>query len=93
MARDGSRHNIRQLSVLPCRSTLVLLCSFPLREVVVSESVSVVGDTRLVDTRTSQITTNFTQEQMRYLPQNSRNFPVVRNTGLPIPDSQLAPYD
>ena len=43
-------------------------------DVVVTESVTVVGDTRLVDTRTSEVTTNVTQEQMRYLPQNSRNF-------------------
>ena len=43
-------------------------------DVVVTESVTVVGDTRLVDTRTSEITTNVTQEQLLYLPQNSRNF-------------------
>jgi Carboxypeptidase regulatory-like domain/TonB dependent receptor len=43
-------------------------------DVVVTESVTVVGDTRLVDTRTSEVTTNVTQEQLRYLPQNSRNF-------------------
>jgi hypothetical protein len=43
-------------------------------DVVVTESVTVVGDTRLVDTRTSEVTTNVTEEQMRYLPQNSRNF-------------------
>jgi hypothetical protein len=36
--------------------------------------VTVVGDTRLVDTRKSEITTNVTQEQIRHLPQNSRNF-------------------
>ena len=36
--------------------------------------MTVVGDTRLVDTRTSEVTTNVTQEQLRYLPQNSRNF-------------------
>jgi hypothetical protein len=41
---------------------------------VYTEAVTVFGDTRLVDTRTSQITTNITEEQMRYLPQNSRNF-------------------
>ena len=29
---------------------------------------------RLSDIRTSEITTNVTQEQMQYLPQNSRNF-------------------
>ena len=37
-------------------------------------SVAVVGDTRLVDTRKSEVTTNVTQEQLRYLPQNTRNF-------------------
>ena len=39
-----------------------------------AETVTVVGDTRLVDTRKSEITTNVTQEQIRYLPQNNRNF-------------------
>jgi hypothetical protein len=39
-----------------------------------AESVAVVGDTRLVDTRKSEVTTNVTQEQLRYLPQNTRNF-------------------
>ena len=33
-----------------------------------------VGDSRLVDTRTSEVTTNVTEEQVRYLPQNTRNF-------------------
>ena len=43
-------------------------------DVVFAESVTVVGNTRLVDSRTSEVTTNVTQEQLRYLPQNSRNF-------------------
>jgi hypothetical protein len=43
-------------------------------DMVYTEAVTVVGDTRLVDTRTSQVTTNITQEQIRYLPQNTRNF-------------------
>ncbi len=43
-------------------------------DVVYAEAVTVVGDTRLLDTRTSQVTTNVTQEQLRYLPQNTRNF-------------------
>jgi hypothetical protein len=43
-------------------------------DVAFTETVSVVGDTRLVDTRTSEISTNVTEEQLRYLPQNSRNF-------------------
>jgi hypothetical protein len=43
-------------------------------DVMYTETVSVVGDTRLVDTRKSEISTNVTEEQLRYLPQNSRNF-------------------
>ena len=43
-------------------------------DLVYTENVTVVGETRLVDTRTSQVTTNITQEQVRYLPQNTRNF-------------------
>lgn len=41
---------------------------------VFTEAVTVVGDTRLVDTRKSDVTTNVTEEQLRHLPQNSRNF-------------------
>jgi len=43
-------------------------------DVIYTETVTVVGDTRLVDTRKSAVATNVTTEQMRYLPQNSRNF-------------------
>jgi Carboxypeptidase regulatory-like domain/TonB dependent receptor len=43
-------------------------------DVMFAETVSVVGSTRLVDTRKSEISTNVTDEQLRYLPQNSRNF-------------------
>jgi hypothetical protein len=38
-----------------------------------TETVQVVGD-RLADTRSTQVTTNVTQEQLDHLPQNSRNF-------------------
>src|SRR5688572_5723156 len=38
-----------------------------------SETVEVVSE-RLNDIRTSEIATNVTQEQLQYLPQNSRNF-------------------
>ena len=41
---------------------------------VFTEAVTVVGDSRLVDTRKSAVTTNVTEEQLRHLPQNSRNF-------------------
>jgi hypothetical protein len=43
-------------------------------DVMYTETVSVVGGTRLVDTRKSEISTNVTEEQLKYLPQNSRNF-------------------
>jgi hypothetical protein len=43
-------------------------------DVVYTETVSVVGDSRLVDTRKSDVSTNVTEEQLLYLPQNSRNF-------------------
>jgi Carboxypeptidase regulatory-like domain/TonB dependent receptor len=42
-------------------------------DVVHVEEVTVVGQ-RLVDTRTPEVTTNVTEEQVRYLPQNNRNF-------------------
>ena len=33
-----------------------------------------VGESRVVETRTSQVATNVTEEQVRFLPQNTRNF-------------------
>ena len=39
-----------------------------------AERVEVVGSTRLAETRTSEIATVVTQEQMRFLPQDQRNF-------------------
>ncbi len=43
-------------------------------DVVYTEAVQVVGSNRLVETRNSGVTTNVTSEQVRYLPQNQRNF-------------------
>jgi hypothetical protein len=43
-------------------------------DVIYTESVEVVGSSRLIETRTSEISTNVTTEQVRYLPQNQRNF-------------------
>jgi Carboxypeptidase regulatory-like domain/TonB dependent receptor len=43
-------------------------------DLVYTEAVTVVGNTRLLDTRKSEVTTNVTQEQLRHLPQNTRNF-------------------
>jgi hypothetical protein len=43
-------------------------------DVLYTENVEVVGNSRLVETRTSQIATTVTTEQVRYLPQNQRNF-------------------
>ena len=39
-----------------------------------TERVEVVGSTRLAETRTSEIATVVTQEQVRFLPQDQRNF-------------------
>jgi len=44
-------------------------------DLVYTEQVEVVGDVgRVVEHKTSEITTNVTVEQVRYLPQNQRNF-------------------
>ena len=43
-------------------------------DVLYTEQVQVVGNSRLVETRTSQISTTVTPEEVRYLPQNQRNF-------------------
>ena len=44
-------------------------------DLVYSENVTVVGTAnRLVETKTAEISTNVTAEQVRYLPQNQRNF-------------------
>jgi hypothetical protein len=42
-------------------------------ELTYSESVTVTSE-RLSDSKTTEITTNVTQEQLQYLPQNTRNF-------------------
>ena len=43
-------------------------------DVLYTEQVQVIGNSRLVETRTSQIATTVTTEEVRYLPQNQRNF-------------------
>src|SRR6185436_9636123 len=43
-------------------------------DVMYTEQVQVVATSRLVETRTSEVSTNVTTEQVRYLPQNQRNF-------------------
>jgi hypothetical protein len=43
-------------------------------DVLYTEDVTVVGSSRLIETRTSEVATNVTTEQVRYLPQNQRNF-------------------
>ena len=43
-------------------------------DVMYAESVEVVGSSRLIETRTSEVSTSVTPEQVRYLPQNQRNF-------------------
>ena len=60
-------------------------------DLVYAEAVTVVGNTRLLDTRKSEVTTNVTQEQMRHLPQNSRNFLnfAALAPGLRVSDNEL----
>jgi hypothetical protein len=43
-------------------------------DVLYTEQVQVVGNSRLVETRTSEIATVVTTDEVRYLPQNQRNF-------------------
>jgi Carboxypeptidase regulatory-like domain/TonB dependent receptor len=43
-------------------------------DVLYTEQVQVVGQSRLLETRTSEISTVVTEEQVRFLPQNQRNF-------------------
>ena len=42
-------------------------------DVIYTESVEVVGNSRLVQTRTAEVSTSVTTEQIRYLPQNQRS--------------------
>ncbi len=43
-------------------------------DVLYTEQVQVVGNSRLIETRTSEVSTTVTTEQVRFLPQNQRNF-------------------
>jgi hypothetical protein len=43
-------------------------------DVLYTEQVEVVGNSRMIETRTSEIATTVTSEQVRFLPQNQRNF-------------------
>src|SRR4051794_25358897 len=43
-------------------------------DVVYTENVQVVGSSRLIETKTSEVSTSVTTEQVRFLPQNQRNF-------------------
>ena len=59
-------------------------------DVAYTETVEVVSE-RLVDTRTTEVSTNVTQEQLQYLPQNSRNFLnfAALAPGLRVSDNEL----
>jgi outer membrane receptor protein involved in Fe transport len=59
-------------------------------DVTYSETVQVVSE-RLGDIRTSEVATNVTQEQLQYLPQNSRNFLnfAALAPGLRVSDSEF----
>jgi hypothetical protein len=59
-------------------------------DIIYTESVEVVGNSRLVETRTAEVSTNVTIEQIRYLPQNQRNFLnfASRAPGARVTDSE-----
>jgi Carboxypeptidase regulatory-like domain len=62
----------RTVQVLTGQSVTVNFKVTP--DLIYTEAVQVVSDSRLVETRTSEIATSVTEEQVRYLPQNQRNF-------------------
>ena len=59
-------------------------------DVTYTETVEVVSE-RLADTRSTEISTNVTQEQLQYLPQNNRNFLnfAALAPGLRVSDNEL----
>ena len=72
VAMDQFKPQAKAVQVLVGQTVTVNFRITP--DVVYTESVTVVGNTRLIETRKSEVSTNVTQEQIQYLPQNSRNF-------------------
>ena len=56
-----------------------------------TETVQVVSEERLTDMRTTEVSTNVTEEQIQHLPQNSRNFLnfAALAPGLRVSDNEL----
>jgi len=71
VSMDKYKPQSRTVQVLVGQTITVAFKIAP--DLVVMESVEVVGS-RLVDTRTPEVATSITQEQIKLLPQNDRNF-------------------
>ena len=85
---DQYKPQARTVQVLVGQSLTVDFAVSP--DVTYTETVQVVSE-RLTDTRTTEVSTNVTQEQIQHLPQNSRNFLnfAALAPGLRVSDNEL----
>jgi outer membrane receptor protein involved in Fe transport len=85
---DQYKPQARTVQVLVAQTVTVDFAVRP--DVAYTETVQVVGE-RLVDTRTTEVSTNVTEEQIQHLPQNSRNFLnfAALAPGLRVSDNEL----
>jgi len=85
---DQYKPQARTVQVLVGQTVTVDFTVSP--DVTYSETVQVVSE-RLVDMRTTEVSTNVTEEQIRHLPQNSRNFLnfAALAPGLRVSDNEL----
>jgi hypothetical protein len=85
---DAYKPQARTIQVLVGQTLTVDFKVSP--DVTYTETVEVVSE-RLVDTRSTEISTNVTQEQLQYLPQNNRNFLnfAALAPGLRVSDNEL----
>ena len=88
VALDQYKPQVRTVQVLVGQNLVVDFTVSP--DVAYTETVQVVSE-RLEDTRTTEISTNVTEEQIRHLPQNSRNFLnfAALAPGLRVSDNEL----
>jgi hypothetical protein len=88
VAMDQYKPQARTVQVLVGQTVTVDFTISP--DLTYSETVQVVSE-RLVDTRTTEVSTNVTEEQIRHLPQNSRNFLnfAALAPGLRVSDNEL----
>ena len=85
---DAYKPQARTIQVLVGQTLTVDFKVSP--DVTYTETVEVVSE-RLADTRSTEISTNVTQDQLKYLPQNNRNFLnfAALAPGLRVSDNEL----